>query len=392
MGEWRRGRNGRAFLPLLHSPIFPFFLSRLWIALFVYAGHAQHAYLSPIPGGWEGVRNWWLNPWTTFDSQHFIHIAQHGYDAQTAAFFPLYPFLLKLAGNDPVWMAAWGILISNVAFLGALFIFYRLTEQEYSRRAAMIATWLLAFFPTSVIFSAVYTESLFLLLLVSAFWFWRARSWWLAALLFLLASWTRNIGPVLFAALALEWFFRNQNAGEYSRRDKWKALAPVAAPAIGFLSVQLLLLRETGIWLASVAGQKHFGAGSRAANWPWKPVLNDLQLMLAPGGFQLLVFFNVAACILVFWLLARHGKQQPLAYSLLTAGVILLHLTFASAREFQTLDALRYLSVVFPFVQLLTLDLEWMTANRARRAAGCAMLLLVCATLAYAFGQKSYVS
>ena len=121
--------KGHRFLAA--SPVLAFALSRIWIAIFVYAGHAQHKYLSPIPGGWEGVRNWWLNPWTTFDSRHFITIAQSGYDSNIAAFFPLYPFLLKLAGNDMAAMAAWGVVISNAAFGGALLIFFHLIIYSY---------------------------------------------------------------------------------------------------------------------------------------------------------------------------------------------------------------------------------------------------------------------
>src|SRR5262245_17225291 len=80
----------------------PFLLSRVWVALFVYLGHARRPFLAPVLGGWEGVANWWLNPWTTYDSQWFLRIATTGYEPLTASFFPLYSLLLKPTGPDPV--------------------------------------------------------------------------------------------------------------------------------------------------------------------------------------------------------------------------------------------------------------------------------------------------
>src|SRR5688572_10886942 len=108
-----------------------FFLSRLWIGIFAYAGHSANPYLRPVPGGFSGVRDWWLNPWTPFDSEWFIRIAIEGYDQKTAAFLPLYSMLLSLAGKSETAMAWWGVLISNAAFAASLHLMYRLTRIDY---------------------------------------------------------------------------------------------------------------------------------------------------------------------------------------------------------------------------------------------------------------------
>src|SRR5688572_28498678 len=97
-----------------------FVTSRLWVAFFVYWGQSQRPFLAPIPGGWAGVPNWWLNAWTTFDSLNFLNVALQGYTPRVSNFFPFYPLLLKLAGNDIIVVAAWGIFLSNMAFLVGL--------------------------------------------------------------------------------------------------------------------------------------------------------------------------------------------------------------------------------------------------------------------------------
>src|SRR5439155_20605889 len=109
------------------AALWPFLLSRVWVALFVYLGHARRPFLAPVPGGWEGVASWWLNPWTTYDSQWFLRMAVVGYEAVTAAVFPFYSLVLHAAGPDEIRMAAWGVLVGNVAFALALAGLYQLT-------------------------------------------------------------------------------------------------------------------------------------------------------------------------------------------------------------------------------------------------------------------------
>ena len=60
-----------------------FISSRLLCSGLVYFGHSKRTFLSPVPGGWEGIENWWLNPWTTYDSQWYLQIAVDGYQTHT---------------------------------------------------------------------------------------------------------------------------------------------------------------------------------------------------------------------------------------------------------------------------------------------------------------------
>lgn len=365
------------------TPLLAFLLSRFWTAVFVYIGHAQHSYLSPVIGGWEGVRNWWLNPWTTFDSRHFINIAQHGYDAKTAAFFPLYPFLLKLAGRDPVAMTAWGIILSNTAFLGALILFYRLTEREYSRRTAGVATWLLAFFPTTAYFSAVYTDALFLLFFVAAFWCLRNQKWGWVAVWALLASLTRNLGPLIFLALMIEWWQARQSQ---SRKPPAWALLAVCAPLLGLLAAQGFIALQVGDALRGVTSQSAY---FRAPTWPWLPIWRDLLDLFQ--GYNHALWLHLSATVAAFVLIARHWKTMRLSYTAMIAGLMLMHLTLGHIIAPYTLPAARYLSTMFPFVQLLALELEPLAYSKMRLVLFALSWLLLTAITSFLFAQKVFL-
>src|SRR4051812_29226269 len=121
-----------------------------------------------------------VTAWERADGLWFLRIADGGYGLGdgSAAFFPLYPLAIRavswLLGGHPLPAA---LLVSNLSFLGALIVLYRLTVREISVPAARTAVLLLALFPTSFFFFAPLSESLFLLLAVGSFSAARRR-WW----------------------------------------------------------------------------------------------------------------------------------------------------------------------------------------------------------------------
>src|ERR687897_120185 len=83
-----------------------------------------------------------LAPLARWDSVWYLRVADSGYgdSAPRAAFFPLYPLLVRAvatplgASNAALLVAAY--LVSLAAFLGALVVLFRLTEVELGRRHA----------------------------------------------------------------------------------------------------------------------------------------------------------------------------------------------------------------------------------------------------------------
>jgi len=108
---------------------------------------------------------------STWDSQHYIRIAEAGYQPGllTNAFGPFYPWLIRglnLVTGDSIVS---GLLISNVASGLALYLLYRFVRQRFSQQTAWRTLILFLAFPTAFYLNLVYTEGLFLLLLLTFF-------------------------------------------------------------------------------------------------------------------------------------------------------------------------------------------------------------------------------
>src|SRR3989338_10736162 len=170
-----------------------------------YTSLLKEAKTSPV------VVNFFLYPWANFDGIHYLLIAGEGY-TNNFGFLPLFPILIKtltlLIGNESTFSPSYffsGLIISNLAFLASLFIFYKLLLFDYKRGVAITSIVFLLLFPTSFYFGAVYSESLFLLLTLLTFYFARRKWWLLAGLLGALTSATRVVGIILLPALLVEY-------------------------------------------------------------------------------------------------------------------------------------------------------------------------------------------
>src|SRR6266480_1614665 len=127
-----------------------------------------------------------LASWNHWDAANYVRIAQFGYQAPyDVAFFPLFPLLVRIIAFP---LGSWsylpvGMLLSNAALLGAMFVLYQLAVEHGGEEVAGRSLLYLCIFPTAFFFFAAYNESLFLLLITGAFLALRRQRWWLAGLL-----------------------------------------------------------------------------------------------------------------------------------------------------------------------------------------------------------------
>ena len=147
-------------------------------------------------------------PAVRWDSSYYVFTAQHGYEAlgQTA-FFPFYPMVMRAVATITYSEVVAGVLVSLVSFAIALVLLHRLADLDFGPDVARRTVWLLALFPASVFFSAVYTEALFLVLSVGAVYASRRGSWAWAGVLGGLAALTRNTGVLIGVAVLLMYLY-----------------------------------------------------------------------------------------------------------------------------------------------------------------------------------------
>ena len=147
-------------------------------------------------------------PAVRWDSSYYVFTAQHGYEAlgQTA-FFPFYPLVMRGVATVTYSEVVAGVLVSLVSFAIALVVLHRLAELDFGPAVARRTVWLIALFPASVFFSAVYTEGLFLALSVAAVYAARRGSWAWAGALGGMAALTRNTGVLVLVPVLLLYLY-----------------------------------------------------------------------------------------------------------------------------------------------------------------------------------------
>ena len=299
-----------------------------------------------------GADGFLLRSLTSWDGWYYLGIASDGYHADAVsgayrdiAFAPLYPIVVRLLSAPwPAFAGLVAVVISNVAFLGALGLLTRLGTLYLGRRRAALAAGLLAIYPFASVFGMAYTESLFLLFMVAAFLAAerRHRAWAGIFLALTVLGRLQGIGLVL----PLWILMLRQDGWRPKASQAWLLLAPLAA--LGFV---LYVAGLTGSLTGFLDAQKAWGRAGIGGAAP------DATIAAGFSWYQaaLLATLLWSVFLLVF---VRVDRMRP-EYWLIPVVFIAAELSSGS------LEAVgRITMLAFPYV--------WILANRrslfARRA------------------------
>lgn len=352
-----------------------------------------------LTSGFGALGDLLVAPAARWDATWYLQIAHEGYaDATRAAFFPLYPFLARAVG-EPFGSALVGAMVVSFACgIAGLAVVHRLAVLELGKPAARAAVWLLACYPAALFLSAVYAESLFLLLSAGAVYAARTDRWWWAGALGALASATRSAGVVLLVALALLWW-----ASARRRPRDLAALVLVPAGVAAYCAGLALAGLDAsapfdaqeqwfrsfagpfvGAWDGTVAawdGARQLLSGSRtpvyfeqAGGDPYVNAAHNLELF--------------AALVTAVPMVVGALRRLPLAYGAYAVAALALPLSYPV--EPQPLMSLpRFVAVLFP----LFLWLGWWAARaRWRLPAVAGVLLALQAVAAGSFATWHWVA
>jgi hypothetical protein len=330
---------------------------------------------SPLSTHLGALGNALVGPATRFDAAYYLSIASHGYTRNSVlpVFFPLYPLLIHvfsyLTGSDAIA----GVAISWASFGIALVLLHRLTELELGKRAADATVLLLAFTPLSFFFTAVYTESLFLLFSVGTIYAARRERWALAGILGALATLTRVTGILLVVPILIMHLPSRRRLG---RHLGWVLLLPAAL--IGYLA----FLAASGFsWLAPFHDETHWnrvstgpiggitsalataihstGAILRGAEPIYDPTRYG-PLAPAAESVLLLLVLVVAGVVLVSCL-----RRLPLEYGAY-AGLALMMCISSPVVQQPLVSLDRYVLTIFPLWMAAG---AWIAKHRLERPA-----------------------
>jgi hypothetical protein len=228
-----------------------------------------------------------------YDAGWYGGIARSGYEwdrqfdrQRNIAFFPALPMIMRpvgsllgagagpLSSEQRLLRLLWGgVIVSLAAFGWALYYLARLADLLAGPRAAMWAPLLLASYPFAVFFSAPYTEALFLLGSVGAFYHFHRAEWTRAAVWGLLVGLSRPNGFLLSAALAALALQQQWPLTRARLTGLRSALLAASMPGVAMLLFTAYLYRLTGVWFvwAEMHGAwgRTWGTGPIAQGWEW---------------------------------------------------------------------------------------------------------------------------
>lgn len=313
-----------------------------------------------------------LGSWNHWDALRFIDVALRGYKTpDDTPFFPLMPLLIRggtlLLGNH--FYLAVGMLISNAALLGTLFVLYQLATDALGEQVSRRTLLYLCIFPTAFFFFTAYNEALFLLLTSSAFLAMRRQKWWLAGLLGLLASVTRSAGALLVLPYLYEvWVSRPLPADSQQAPRFWKqlwTLVPKAWPVLliplGTLAYCVYCWQRFGNPLVFSQVQIHWG---RVTTWPWSGIISALvQLFyIQPFGsfMEAHILLDMAATLGFIVLAVMSWRKLRTSYALWISLLVLYMLINPALTQADTLVSIqRFVLEMFPgFLVLAALSLK----------------------------------
>jgi hypothetical protein len=340
------------------------FWTLVWIRLAFLLGTAATVLWAPRSGeasvpdrAWDPFTDLVFGTFDHWDARWFLTIARSGYDETSAAFFPLYPALLSLLGSSLVW----GTLLSLVAAGLGAWLVSEIARPKLGSAGAHDSVLVLALFPTAFVFTALYSDGLFLMLSAASFLAAQQRRPWLAGIAGGLAVATRSMGLALLPALVyLLWPRR--------RREAWRLVPLLLLPA-ALVAYALYLDREVGDAFAFTDAQASGWERELATLGPlgglWMAVeagghgaleiLRDLPRLGAGGGPEYsqalqVNFWNAVHLVLlvpVAWLTWVAWRRLGPAFGLYALATLLVILSVPST-GFPLISMPRFVLTDFP--------------------------------------------
>jgi hypothetical protein len=287
----------------------------------------------------------WLYSFGNFDGVHYITIARDGYShvAGIQAFFPLFPRIILGFFHDVLGMSTEllgiGLILSNLFFFAFLLLFFQLVLEKFNTKVAWGTIITLLLFPTSFFFGALYTESLFMLLVIGSFYAAHKKKWLFAGILAALASSTRVVGFFLVPALLLELWSQKEHLDR-------KNIVFVLIGSLGLAGYMWYLHTSFGDPLLFAHVQAGFGAGRSTSIVLYPQVVwRALKILLtSPRNIAYITYAQefVAGTLGLLAILFAHRyvKRSWILFALLCFFFPPLSGTFSSMS--------RYLLVCFP--------------------------------------------
>jgi hypothetical protein len=327
--------------------------------------------------------------WVAWDASWYKQIAEEGYTytpgkQSPVAFFPLYPLAIRGLMQLGLSVYGSGILVTLLCGPLAMVLFTIWARSRADEASALHAGLLIALYPFSFyLYGAMYSDALFVLLVVSAFLLLEKGHLLPAVLVAAISTAARPVAPAVVLGLLvrrLEW---KRERGE--RWSPWDFL-PVFS-ALGFVGYLLFLHHSFGAPFAFVETQGSPGWEQAPGPHTWFKV-HWFQMIFAPGmswEVRVRLLTHAALTLTGLALVIPTARRLGWGYAAFTLAIV--GMPALSTKDFMGMA--RYLISAFPL--FLTLALLLRERPRLRRGL-MAVSAVGLVFLSWGFGRELYLS
>lgn len=289
----------------------------------------------------------WLNVWGMWDSGWYLEIAKNGYSVNTnylhqssVGFFPLYPLLIKLVAVIVKNYYLSGVVVSNISLFVSAYLLYRLLRLDFNDETSLKGMKYLFLHPVAFILSGVFSESLFLALLLAGFFFTRQKEWKKVGIFGFFLALTKPTGVLFFFLFLWEYL----KASEFKPYKVSVEVVYLLLIPLGLFLFSFYTFYLTGNWLAYL--------DSKIIGWRLS-FENPLKIIQASFYSKYWMFrYTIGwATILGTLVLTASYKKIGLTYWILGIITILIPLIGGDSTA---VSLLRQSLIIFPFFIIFT--------------------------------------
>jgi Mannosyltransferase (PIG-V) len=319
----------------------------------------------------------WMHPLIRWDAAWYLSIVKDGYRPDgRAAFFPLFPYVTRLlsAVTPNIWVA--GLLLNAVCLMMGLWLLVKWMESVAPHLSADVAVLFALTFPSTVFFSAFYTEAPYFLFVTATLVCASRQQFALAAAFGATAAFTRSTGvllcPALVAAVLFEWRRGSIDIRTAGRRIGWSL-----GIGVGLLAYMAMLWQQLGQPFAFLTAQQGWGRGQWV--FPLQTVWRELQ---TPSYGDNLYRLDALAGCFGIGVGVYSLKKRDIAGGMLTIMSMVLPLSTGTS-----MSLTRFLVVLPPVYRWLV---EVTQGHELRRLGLLALSTALCAYVTARFALGSW--
>ena len=282
-----------------------------------------------------------------YDAIPYTSIAKNGYLLESEyAFFPLFPMLVRLLHYIKIPYEVGGILISNIALLISLFVLSKLINNKKSLYYLIVS-------PILVYTTICYTESLYILLTLLAFYYYKKNKYLPSAIFTGLSTLTRNSGIILWGAIGLEMLYRLFKKKDIKLNNI--ILFGIISLAIGMLYPIFLYIKTNDFLMFSTVQGKYW---NKENGYVILTLIADIKFLI--NHFRLSQFYIFIENWLFFVIgiiIAIKNRKEDLASTIyIIVSLIAFTLVYRDPSYWNNLPSLslvRYILGLFPIYMYL---------------------------------------